>query len=674
MKKINYLLLGMAGLAMASCSQNDLVGPANGDGNVQITVNLPGEAGTRTMGDGMTAKVLKYAVYEPGSTTNEATLLYEGEVPFGASLSTTLNLNLLKKNYIVALFAQSEMSLNTADATADSNGVYDFDAENQTITVNYANMNSKDNQSDAYDCFYNVVTINGSTATSMSVTLYRPVAQINWGTNDLNGNGEIEDIFGTDGEYILTTLTTSGLPTTFNFMEGTVSDTDLYEGALTNFAVPAGAYPVEGYNYVAVQYVLAGVPTGVAETTQEVNNLVEYTATASTTYDLTLSISNSGNEALEVGGTYEADAVSVDNVPVQANYQTNIYGTLLSNNTTLNVTVQPGFANTYNVDPSSGAAVEMRSDGTVYCITPALPENVTEEMMEGHGAVAIGANGEPVYFENTGSDINKALSQYSELYFTPNATITTDSHIMKVPAGSVTIHGNGATITGGEQDFSVENTYADGSIINLTINNLNGVKVWGAPQGQNITANVTLNTCSMIGKGITDGSLSFTMLRGADANTTLAHITLNNCYASQVQVAAHTTFYGTLTLNDCNFNTVGIPVNVAKKLSGKESTVTVKNCNFDKCGIPEGITAWNYSAPVRVVDNGGPTNSITLLVDGCTFTDTQSKMDILLWDYRTNETRTSYPVNLTVENCTPAKPIVSTIDKVTTMGPNSPGN
>ena len=149
MKKLNYLLLGMAGLAMASCSQNDIVGPANGDGNVQITVNLPGEAGTRTMGDGMTAKVLKYAVYEPGTAANEATLLYEGEAPFGESLSTTLNLNLLKKNYIVALFAQSEMSLNTADAGADSNGVYDFDAEKQTITVNYGNMTSEENKSDA---------------------------------------------------------------------------------------------------------------------------------------------------------------------------------------------------------------------------------------------------------------------------------------------------------------------------------------------------------------------------------------------------------------------------------------------------------------------------------------------------------------------------------------------
>ena len=52
-------------IGAASCSQEEVVNPAlNGDGNVNITLSLPGGMGTRAFADGLTANDLEMAVYD----------------------------------------------------------------------------------------------------------------------------------------------------------------------------------------------------------------------------------------------------------------------------------------------------------------------------------------------------------------------------------------------------------------------------------------------------------------------------------------------------------------------------------------------------------------------------------------------------------------------------------
>ena len=160
------------------------------------------------------------------------------------------------------------------------------------------------------------------------------------------------------------------------------------------------------------------------------------------------------------------------------------------------------------------------------------------------------------------------------------------------------------------------------------------------------------------------------MVRGDDYPNTTININANNCLVQEAQVGIHDTYKGILNVTNCKFTNVGIPINVAKKVT-ENLQVNVLNCVFDKCGIPDPITAWDYAAPVRVVDNAGPSYSINLLVESCIFNDTQSNMQILLWDYRTDKTRTSYPVKLTVKNCTPEKLEIDTITEPTTMGPET---
>lgn len=532
MKKINYLILGLAGIAMASCSQDELVGPANGDGNVSVRIHLPGDAlGTRAgtdYGNGTSNKVLNYAVYD----ANSGNLLFEGVEPFGTSTETVLNLNLLKNSYKLAFFAQSVASQNTAAAEAPSNAVYEFNATAQTITVNYENMTSKGNFNDAYDCFYNVVTVDGATAGSIDVDLYRPMAQINWGTDDIASTDEIKTIFGPDGEYIVSTLAVNsqdGLPTTLNFMRGELSGS--YTGDLGEFEIPQGAYPIEGYDYVAVQYVLAGAPAAIVSADNGM------TASSQTLYDLTLTISNAGNPELN-GDPYQADAVAVQSVPVQANYQTNIYGTLLSYNFSANIEVIPGFADTNNVPvtPWDGKTLtypEVTNSATPVTITqPSDLAGLADMITNGTNLPAGVPQDFKGYTIQLEGNVDMGGNSLSIGVATRAGTTTTDS--TKPFRG--TFDGNGKTISGlnitykGDSGDAVAafipNLDNTGELKNVTFDN---VTIDGGAAEQASIVGLVTNGAKVSGVTVSGGSITATEGAAGIVGRILSEGTVENC-------------------------------------------------------------------------------------------------------------------------------------------------
>ena len=357
MKKLNYLILGIAGLALSACSQEDVVSPAEGvDGNFNLTVSLPADMSTRASenqgpgyyGQGFEAQKLLYAVYEVdenGSPIAEANNpVIEGETSFPEeSLKTTVGFNLARsKYYSIAFFAQSEASMPT-EGVEDS-GVYVFDAATQTITVNYGNMTSDGNNADAYDCFYKLYTTgkigDPTTPISDEVVLTRPVAQINWGSDDLDEDAvNDKNTFGGDMATNMVTTFTTQAYTSFNMFDRSVSNSE--EVTLEAFTVPTGGeFPVEGYDYVAMQYVLAPVESSIA--------------------NLNLSIESKTEDYTNV--------VAVANAPIQANYRTNIYGSLLTDNVNVKVTKDPIWG-----DPDYDVSLSAW-DGTSYKI-PRLSNN-----------------------------------------------------------------------------------------------------------------------------------------------------------------------------------------------------------------------------------------------------------------------------------------------------------
>ena len=366
MKKFNYFLLGAAGLLLASCANDDLESLApKGDGNVNITVSLPGDLATRgdvEYGDGLQAKILQYAVYEEG--TNK--LVLQSQTTFPAnSLETTVSLNLVTgKNYNIAFFALSDAAT----------GIYTFNANpdegDPSIDINYSAMTSAGNMADDYDCFYAFKQLGEVNANiNMDVDLIRPVAQINWGTDDLGTADQYKEVvqaYGTNGAYITTTLQAQAYEKFDLFTSDVTGDpVTVTLGENGAWAAPSteGYMVKETYEGIAMQYLF--VPS------------------TSSVLDLELNITN--GKAPE-GTTAASQTITVNAAPVQANYQTNIYGTLLSNAATFNVEKVAAWGGQYNfpiVWDGKTVSVPDISSGTVETGNPAVIAGIAKLVNEG---------------------------------------------------------------------------------------------------------------------------------------------------------------------------------------------------------------------------------------------------------------------------------------------------
>lgn len=328
MKK--YLLLAPAALlVLASCSNDEMKSGDGDQNNVTVTINLPDALSSRAdddaaapFGGGLVATNLTYAVYDGTSFVTQGSTTF----PAG-SLKTTVGLSLSKgKSYNIVFFAQAPGSedvytVNVNPANGDPN-----------VTVDYTAMTSAGNLADLYDCFYAAIEtpVISKSMANLSAVLERPVAQINWGATDPEGVAFTDGTYGEEGEYVWSTLSTSAY-TQLNLLEGTVS-TQVPVVLGNNQEQQAFAAPWQyefpytnpdgiEYVYVAMQYVLA--PSSTAEN-----------------YNLTLALSNQGNTSQDK--LSEASLV-VANVPVQANYRTNIFGDLLSGDANFTVVKNPLF-------------------------------------------------------------------------------------------------------------------------------------------------------------------------------------------------------------------------------------------------------------------------------------------------------------------------------------------
>ena len=296
-----YLLssftIAAAALLVTSCNDEMDNGLKTGDeGTVTFTAQLPSEMGTRAFADGLTAKHLQYAVYEAGQSTplkvfgDETTVVGEAEM---VNLKKSVTLKLTSgKSYDVIFWA---------DATTDS--PYTFNPASQEVSVDYSKVN---NNSDNCDAFFKKETITVSGNQSVDVKLTRPFAQVNIGTDDF-------DAAKASGLEVTQTEVVAKAFATLNLATGEVADEA--NRTFTMKAIPTasdGEFPVAGgYKYLSMDYLLVGADKA--------------------TIDV----------AFNYGGPQNR---TFTNVPVQRNYRTNIYGSLLTNTTDFNVVIEPAFS------------------------------------------------------------------------------------------------------------------------------------------------------------------------------------------------------------------------------------------------------------------------------------------------------------------------------------------
>ena len=302
MKKVLFSTVAMSALMLmaTSCADDqtsDL--KAGAESTVTITAQLPGDMGTRAFADGTKATELHYAVYEKGTTTRLAVCKKadgtkgqrEGTATM-TGLQTTISLQLTTgKEYDFVFWA---------DAPGDN--VYTFNSENQTVTVNYANAENNTDNLDAFFGQKKALKVSGNM--SISQELRRPFAQINIGTDDF-------DAAAAAGYTV--SESTIGVATynTLNLLSGEVSDPVTATFVKKPIPTEDSKFSVNSkdYKYLSMSYVL--VPKD--------------------------------KETVDIAFDYTLTNRTFTNVPVQRNYRTNIYGSLLTNTADFNVVIAPGF-------------------------------------------------------------------------------------------------------------------------------------------------------------------------------------------------------------------------------------------------------------------------------------------------------------------------------------------
>ncbi len=298
-----------AGLLMAtSCSTKQEDVTTDGEATVTFTAQVPSGVNSRApqektaateFGDGTTATNLQYAVYQVTTDAdNKETWAeivdLEGTATF-TNLQATVSLKLVNGNtYAVAFWADA--------TTADENSIYTFDKKNCEITADYQGVATSNEKLDA---FYAVKEFKVAGASQETVELHRPFAQLNIGTADLGAATAAGYTVNAAGVKVM-------VPNKLNLKDGSVSGAQ--EVTFAQAAVPEDkTFPVAGYSYLTMNYLLMSEDK---------------------TADNTVTISYDNKNVPER---------TFNNVPLQRNYRTNIYGNLLTSTTEFNVIIKPEF-------------------------------------------------------------------------------------------------------------------------------------------------------------------------------------------------------------------------------------------------------------------------------------------------------------------------------------------
>ena len=308
MKKIFMISAAFAALFLsASCQKESMIPDAN-DPVAAFEIQMPGAYQTKAIADGTTAKELLYGVYAAktvkddasGETTTTYTFVESGKGVSVESLKFRAELHLVRNvSYRLVFWAQ-----------APGNTAYDVDFDKATVVADYsASCMANDETRDA---FYNYIDVKLTKDETFPVALFRPLAQINFGSDKVDYNALAP--FLNNG--LKSTIAVEGIPDTFSLTEGTLSGSAKVEFA-ADFAPVYNKEVLkeyeDKYEYVGMNYVFAA---------SQKQNMPK---------DLTATFIHDSDEIV----------VTVPNVPYCANYRTNILGFLFTEKLITEIEVKP---------------------------------------------------------------------------------------------------------------------------------------------------------------------------------------------------------------------------------------------------------------------------------------------------------------------------------------------
>lgn len=261
---------------------------------------------------------------------------------FDGKAAETVEMTGLSKNVQLQLASGKKYDVIFWAAADEVGAQSKFDETTQVATLAPTVCSNE-----ADDAFFAKAEIDVNGNLQQTVKLYRPYAQLNIGTDDLAAAAA-------SGYTVTKTQVATQAYSAINLASGSVvgNATDVTFSYAdipdASEAFPAGS----AYNYLSMNYVL--VP--------------DYKTIADVTLDYT-------NGTTPMKRTFTS-------VPLQRNYRTNIYGSLLTNSVDFNVVIEPAFIGTLGIatdeELADAASHHNRHVQLADNVQLAIPENIAE--------------------------------------------------------------------------------------------------------------------------------------------------------------------------------------------------------------------------------------------------------------------------------------------------------
>lgn len=421
MKIFKYLAAAALTLLAVSCNKEQVTEVPDGQMvDVTFTAALPGEMATKALGDGQTAKALYVSVYE---NDDAKTKLELDKTATFTDLKTQVTFSLVKgKTYNFVFWAQ-----------AAEGAPYDV-TDLKNIKISYEGAEANDEKRDAFYATRKELKVNG--ALTETIKLYRPFAQVNFGTADYDaavaaGVKPVKSVFtATDVATIFDTFEAEGKEAkdVVTFTESALPGETL--------VTKAGDYKWMTMNYI--------IPVG-KQGEKHISNV-----TAAFVTEDGVSVTASAPQA-----------------PVQNNYRTNILGNLLTSQVIFNIEIVPIF----NEPDNDIDLVNIKNAESLKALFATGGEAILTEDLVLDKTVAVETGKEVVL------DLNgKTISNTTDIW----NTAANDWSLLSVRGGSLTIKGAG-TLQAKENDCFAVDVMDGGKVViedGIYVGNVHAVYVF----------------------------------------------------------------------------------------------------------------------------------------------------------------------------------------------------
>lgn len=387
MKTFKYLAAAALTLLAVSCNKEQVAEVPDGQlVDVTFTTALPGEMATKAIGDGQTAKTLYVSVYE---NDDAKTKLELDKTATFTDLKTQVTFSLVKgKTYNFVFWAQ-----------AAEGAPYDV-TDLKNIKISYEGAEANDEKRDAFYATRKELKVNG--ALTETIKLYRPFAQVNFGTADYDA------AVAAGVEPVKSVFTATDVATIFDTFEAEGKEAkDVV--TFTESALPGETLVTKAgdYKWMTMNYIL---PMGKQDAKHISNVTAEFIP--------------------ETGITVKA---SSPQTPVQNNYRTNILGNLLTSQVIFNIEIVPIF----NEPDNDIDLVNIKNEASLRALFATGGEATLAADLDLGETVSVAA-GKEVTLDLNG----KTIKNSTDLWDSPTKEANNWS-LFSVKGGSLTIKGAG---------------------------------------------------------------------------------------------------------------------------------------------------------------------------------------------------------------------------------------